>query len=181
MYLLNNEQIRAAIQRDDIGMWCFSEDMLEHSYYYFRLDSEIEKEDKTGVWQRKQLAQDEPLSVLPDQCVRVQSYESFSLSARIFALLGSKTELARRGVDLQHGLTMDPLYPSAGVLATGETAPTYARLEMALVNHSTTTQDVRWGSDALGKICFFNIGDTYPVLPSPRAAKQYKERIDPVN
>jgi len=178
MYLLNRQQILAAIERKDLDIWYLIDERLEHSYYYFTLSPEIEMHDRDGVWKPEILASGVPLTLTPGQCVRVKSFESFSLSARIFALLGSTTDLVLRGLVLQHGLTMDPLYPRAG----RDDVETYGPLRMTLVNNASCDEEVRWGDhgDKIGKICFFDISDTYPVKPSEKAAEQYQERSEPV-
>ena len=99
----------------------------------------------------------------------MRSFEDFALGERVMGIIGGTTDVARRGVGLLHGPFIDPLYPS-GEANTGP-------LWLTLVNHSRSAVSFELG-DRIGKITFYEVSDTYPVVLDPKsvAARAFRDR-----
>ena len=41
----------------------------------------------------------------------------------------------------------------------------FSPLDMALVNHSSHAVEFAWGKQVIAKISFFDVSDTYPIVP----------------
>jgi len=93
--------------------------------------------------------------------VLVLSYESFYLSDRTFAILGPSTDLQKSGLSLRYGQFIDPLFDG--------------KLEVGIHNPFDEEINLKLG-DKLGKLCFFDISDTYPIT-SKRVSDEYAEKL----
>lgn len=165
MYLLNRAQILSAKKTDQLAIDLYEESQLSATAYYARLGATVwMQEDEPTNWYRYVLSDDEPLRIEARTCVRVESYESFGLGSSIFGILGSTSQMAKEGLGLLHGPTIDPRFPNVD-----ESKPKRkcAPVEMALVNHSKDTIELRWPKQVIAKIAFFNVSDTYPIHADP--------------
>jgi deoxycytidine triphosphate deaminase len=176
VYLLNRTQIDKAKKAADLSIGGFSADQLEHTFYYVRLGMTVERSTRDG-WKRQDYRDGDSFELAAGGCVRVRSLETFALSARVFGILGSKSDLADEGVALLHGPFVDPLYPR-GSRKSDAANEVVAPLHLALVNHSQQPFKLTCGHTEIAKLCLFNVADTYPVKlkkGSP-ADKKFQER-----
>ena len=171
MYLLNHDKIKQAVADEASGLKIgdFDEQFLQHTYYYFRLGETFHLQGEDGGWYPQlPLTHSRTLTVGSHECVRVQSLEDFALGERFFAILGGITDMALAGLSVLHGPFVDPHYPRPkGALP----------LKFAIVNHSRAPVELKLG-DRIGKIAFFEISDTYPVIfqHASLAAEVYRDR-----
>ena len=150
MFLLNNNQIlgfQKDPNNDTLYIKQFSQEFLEHTYYYFRLGELYSRSRAEGPWNELS-NKDRILTLEPGEYIRVKSFESFRLSSKIFAIFGASSKMIEFGLRLVHGPFVDPFYDNF--------------LELGLQNHSTEQISLEF-KQKLGKIVFFNIADTYPV------------------
>ncbi len=162
MYLLNSEQITARMKSGALQIGSFSDERLHHTFYYVALGRDIEREDpNTGDWRPERLNEGKVLKIDPGQCVRVKSSETFALKEGVMGVLGSTSRISLKGVALLHGSSIDPTYPPPD--AAGQVL--FSPLDMALVNHSSRAVTFAWGTQVIAKISFFDVSDTYPIVP----------------
>lgn len=171
MYLLNRDRISQAVIDTNSGLRIgeFDKRFLQHTFYYLRLGDAVQLQKDDGNWfPQPPLTDTEPLIISPGECVRVQTFEDFALDARYFAILGGTTDMALDGLSVLHGPFLDPHYPRPK-----NSVP----LKLAIVNCSRAQVTLKLG-DRIGKIAFFEISDTYPVVWEDRslAAEIFRER-----
>jgi len=166
MFLLNDEMILKYKERGWLDIEDFELKLLHPTYYYFRLGKWVQIWDEN----RKEYSFDElgrpgkkVLCIPARGYGLIQSLERFLCSKRVLAIFGQVSALPRRGLRLNHSPTIDPNFKGY--------------LEMGLENLLDNPKEIRYG-DAIGKIAFFDISDTYPVrdVKGTVSARDYKRR-----
>jgi deoxycytidine triphosphate deaminase len=176
MYLLNHDQIRryvAAPRGTYLDIINFDPKRLQHTSYYFSLGREYEILD-SGDSRLLRLDDKTQHLVLPPQGYAViKSHETFMLSDKVIGLIGPISDFVRWGLGLVHSPFIDPMF--------------HGQLELGLLNRLPKAATVRLGQ-AIGKVSFFDISDTYPIeiVPSSAQEEKFKQRYprrddDPVS
>ncbi|HEX9927154.1 MAG TPA: hypothetical protein VGB02_01295 [Pyrinomonadaceae bacterium] len=147
MYLLNDAMIAKYIE-DDNGILDISDYLrknLGHTFYYFRLGSDVTLNGKV-----LKLSEEERfLTLEPNDFAVIKTFERFSLSDNILGIFGQTRELAERGVQVLHSPFIDPRFKN--------------RLILGIKNLGIEKIDLEYEVSKIGKVCFFNISDTYPI------------------
>lgn len=162
MFLLNDLKILEYVKDTPslyLGIKDFEPKQLQHTSYYFRLGPLYST--RTGDSWTELSAKNQVLELKPGDYFKVQSFESFWLSEKIFGILGASSDIVSLGLRLVHAPFLDPLYD--------------APLVLALHNQLSETISVKF-CDTLGKVCFFNISDTYPVRK--RENSSFAKKLD---
>jgi len=149
MFLLNNVQILDLMNdsnQSTLRIKHCDPNKLQHTSYYFRLGPFYAT--RAGESWSTLSEKNRVLELKSGAYYRVQSLESFFLSDKILGIFGPSSDIIKLGLRLVHGPFIDPLYD--------------APLELGLHNPLQDTIHLSF-RDTLGKICFFNIADTYPV------------------
>ena len=165
MFLLNARMIKENnAQHGLLDIRPFHQLHLCPTYYYFSLGSQYRRWDRSKKdWERGDLVPGkEVLNIKEDEFVLIQSQERFRCSKQCFALFGQSSTLIRKGLSLRNSPFIDPNFPD-------EVDPGY--LEIGLKNELNITVKLRLG-DCIGKICFFNISDTYPIADVAGSASE---------
>ncbi len=167
MFLLNDIKILEFVSENPpryLGIKQFDNNQLQHTSYYFRLGpfySSRASDQWTELSSKNQI-----LELKPGDYFKVQSFESFWLSEKIIGFFGASSDIVSLGLRLIHAPFIDPLYDGPLVLG--------------LHNQLKEPISIKFG-DPLGKVCFFDISDTYPVQKREKssfAAKlEYRSRI----
>jgi deoxycytidine triphosphate deaminase len=149
MFLMNHKMISAHIEANDLGIGNFSNECLHQSYYYFRLGHRYQRWDSD-----KNVFQDfvdgtDAICIPPSGYALVESYESFTLSDRVYATISQISDLVLTGLRLNHSNSIDPYFSG--------------KLRMGLQNMLTVPVTISPLS-CIGKILFFNILDSRPIL-----------------
>jgi hypothetical protein len=156
MFLLNDHMIAEHNSPNGIlEIAPFDKTALCPTYYYFRLGAQYRKWIKeTSTWQPRDLSQgNEILNVGANEYLLIQSYERFRCSKQILAIFGQSSALTRKGIKLVHSPFVDPNFP----------APDDAGyLELGLKNELDRPVQLKF-RERIGKICFYNVADTYPI------------------
>ena len=156
MFLLNDKMITTHKKRGGLlSIEPFQNSNLCPTYYYFTLGRQyrlwnVEKND----WHLGELSVgNEVLEVKPKEFVLIQSEERFRCSKQCMAIFGQSSSLIRKGLSLRNSPFIDPNFPD-------EAKAGY--LELGLKNELTKPLRLRLG-ERIGKVCFFNVSDTYPI------------------
>jgi deoxycytidine triphosphate deaminase len=142
---------------------------LHPTFYYFRLGPKYSRFDsKSGKWTDGTLTDEDPqISVEPYEYLLVESLERFRCSEQVLALFSQSSSLVRKGLSLRHSAFIDPNFPAKQ--RTGF-------LEIGLKNEIDAVVDLGLGED-VGKVCFFNVADTYPIgEPKGATGKTFQRR-----
>lgn len=144
---------------------------LNPTYYNFCLGNLFLRwsveDDK---WQRGDLSipGEEVLIIKPNEFLIIQTEERFKCSDQAMGIIGPSTRLNRLGLTLRNSPFIDPNFPA-------EEMPGY--LEFGLKNE--LPREIRLKhKTVIGKVCFFNISDTYPIgnTRKGQAAKDFERR-----
>ena len=165
MFLLNHSLILNHINKKSqvLNIWDFKEQNLEHTFYYFRLGSEGQVNGNPFK------LSDEPenkfLTIKPNDYAIIKTHETFVLSDKILAMFGQSSDLIKKGGQLLHSPFIDPLFQG--------------KLELGIKNISTKDIVLEYKNQIIGKISFFDISDTYPIVLDPKSllSKKFAERF----
>lgn len=94
----------------------------------------------------------------------IRSLETFMLSSKVMAIFGQVSDLSKAGLQLLHSPFIDPTF--------------FGQLELGLANHSGGEVVLEW-KQSIGKVCFFDVSDTYPLSPPKKGkaiARKFEER-----
>lgn len=141
---------------------------MHGTYYYFRLGGPYELWDEGG---HKYITGDlrhggeKTIVIPPNGFVKIKTKEYFRLSNKFLGILGPITNLLSEGLELLHSPFIDPLFRG--------------HLDMAVKNLLNRKAELQLGSD-IGKVAFFDISDTYPIMPpgTTKSAMKYKNRME---
>lgn len=163
MYLLNSTKI-LEYQHQTYGAYLhiknFSEKQLKQTAYYFRLGP-MYKLRNTNNW--IELTIKKPvIEFKPGNYFIVQSFESFRLSEKVLGILGISTDVISLGLRLINAPFIDPCYDRA--------------LQFGLHNPLNETICINF-LDVIGKVCFFDISDTYPIKLDKSLEEKMGERL----
>lgn len=167
MFLLNDQLIRGYVQsgsRSYLDIEPFDEDCLQNTSYYFRLGSHCKESSKQGQPLVELGPQKSKLFIPPGGMAMIRSLETFLLSNKVMAIFGQVSDLTKSGLELMHSPFIDPTF--------------FGQLELGLVNRTNSEVAVEW-QQKIGKVCFFDVSDTYPVFPPSKGkplAKKFEER-----
>ena len=156
MFLLNDRTIIENLHAGGlVQIEPFSENNLCPTYYYFRFGGNYQRwsrEEKR--WIEGELDRtNSVLQVQGDEYLLIQSMEHFKCSKRCLALFGASSRLIRKGLSLRNSPFIDPNFPEEVSLGA---------LELGLKNELNAPVNLYVG-ESIGKMCFFNVGDTFPV------------------
>ena len=160
MFLLNDREIRRHIEdptRSYLDIEPFDEDSLQHTSYYFRLGGQYKFIADGDEAIRELGPQNSSLMIPPGGVVKIWSLEHFNLSGKVLAMFGQISDLTMSGLQLLHSPFIDPTF--------------VGHLELGLINATSRQAQIGWKS-RIGKASFFDISDTYPVLPPSKGKLQ---------
>jgi deoxycytidine triphosphate deaminase len=120
---------------------------LQHTFYYFRLGDGVKKNGKSISLSNKR--EERYLDLEPGDFAVIKTLEKFALSEQLIGIFGQTSELAKNGIQVLHSPFIDPGY-------IGE-------LEIGIKNVGPETFNLEYGASRIGKVCFFDISDTYPI------------------
>lgn len=175
MYLLNASMIEKNNKAKDglLDIQPLENTHLCPTYYYFSLGPQYRRWNRSNkAWELGELEPgNEVLDIHEEEFVLIQSQERFRCSKQCFAIFGQSSGLIRKGLSLRNSPFIDPNFPD-------EVDPGY--LEIGLKNELNITVKLRLG-DSIGKICFFNVSDTYPISDVAGSASEedYSRRSRP--
>ncbi|QXU42138.1 hypothetical protein [Pedobacter sp. D749] len=162
MFLLNHHLILGHIKSNtsSLNIWNFKESNLEHTFYYFRLGSEGQINGNPF----KLDSDNRFLTIEPNDFAIIRTHETFTLSDKIMALFGQSSDLIKKGAQLLHSPFVDPLFKG--------------KLEVGIKNISSKQIVLEYKKQIIGKISFFDISDTYPIVlnPSQLLSEKFKSR-----
>ena len=165
MYLLNNRTIekcisdRACGNNSILDIKHFEPQNLEHTFYYFRLGAKY-KDRLSNNWH--ELTDEGRILKIPgNSYFTIRSLERFETSNQVLGIMGQSTDLIKYGLILVHSPYIDPVYNGPLVLGIHNPLPEEVSLELG---------------QTLGKVSFFNISDTYPIVT--RESSMYTEKLD---
>ena len=152
MFLLNHEMILSYKKEGMLDIQDFEPKLLLPTCYYFRLGKYARLWDQERRdYHLEELGEpgNEVLTIPPGGYALVQSLERFTCSKKVLALFGQISELPRKGLRLNHSPSVDPNFSGY--------------LEMGLENLLNHQRELKFG-DRIGKMLFFDVSDTYPIL-----------------
>lgn len=164
MFLLNHSLILQHINNDssDLNIWQFRQENLEHTFYYFRLGSE-------GIingnpYKLSDDAENSMLTIKPNDYAMIKTHETFVLSNKFMGIFGQSSDLIKKGGQLLHSPFIDPMFKG--------------KLEIGIKNISNKDIVLQYRKQIIGKISFFDISDTYPIVLKPNSllSKKMKDR-----
>lgn len=167
MFLLNDQLIRGYVQegsRAYLGIEPFEEDCLQNTSYYFRLGSHCKESSKPGQPLKELGPQGKILTIPAGGMAMIRSHETFLLSNKVMGIFGQVSDLTKCGLELMHSPFIDPTF--------------FGQLELGIVNRTSSEVAIEW-QQKIGKICFFDVSDTYPVFPPLKGkalASKFEER-----
>src|SRR6266498_1597696 len=150
MFLLNHQLIKNYIESDSsiLGIWEFLLENLQHTFYYFRLGSE--GQINGNPFKLTEGIDTNLLTIEPDDFAIIKSHETFNLSDKILAIFGQPSDLVKKGAQLLHSPFVDPKFKG--------------KLELGIKNISKKPIILEYKKQIIGKISFFDISDTYPII-----------------
>ncbi len=166
MFLLNDLMILNYKEKGHIDIEEMLRSNLHPTYYYFRLgkyvklwNSSLTKIDIIELGE----AGSEILIIPAKGYALIQSLERFICSKKIVAFFSQISALPRRGLKLNHSMSIDPNFRGF--------------LEMGLENILNVPIEIEYGEN-IGKILFFDISDTYPIndIKGTISEKEYERR-----
>jgi deoxycytidine triphosphate deaminase len=107
------------------------------NFYYFRLGAEARGEDVVPI--------KGDITIPKQGFVHVWSMERFTLSDRVLALFGDSTSFVKKGLNLVHGLSVDPGFNGS--------------LLLGIRNNGLAPVVIRPG-EIIGKIIFYDVSDS---------------------
>lgn len=163
MFLLNKALIGGYIddeQDHTLSISPYLDDNLEHTWYYFRLGSEGSLNGKP--FNLSNSINSKFLTLKPNDLAFIKSYETFTLSAKIMGILGQCSEITNMGLQLINSPFIDPKFNKP--------------LRFGLKNLSNEDAILEFGVTKIGKVSFFDISDTYPIIidESSTFAKRFR-------
>ena len=169
MFLLNSTIICEQVRKQNgelLKILNFEPSNLRPTYYYFRLGASVQRWDgHAGARRREVLTLGDSLNLESQEYVLVQAVELFWHSAACFAVLGPASRLIEKGLSMRHSPFIDPTFPGN----------TVGFLDLGLKNELSVPNSITIG-DIIGKICFFNVADTYPIPKSDEIQDEYRRR-----
>ena len=164
MFLLNHQLIRNYVESNSsiLDIWEFTLENLQHTFYYFRLGSEGQIND--NPFKLSEGSGTNLLTIEPNDFALIKSHETFNLSDKILAIFGQPSDLVKKGGQLLHSPFVDPRFKG--------------KLELGIKNIGNKPIILEYKKQIIGKISFFDISDTYPIVvnPNSKIAKKYDER-----
>lgn len=164
MFLLNHQLIRNYVESNSpiLDIWDFKLENLQHTFYYFRLGSE-------GVingnpFKLSKDANNKKLTLQPDDYAIIKTHETFAISEKLISILGQSSDLTKKGLQLIHSPFIDPKFRG--------------KLELGIKNINNKPISLEYKQQIIGKISFFDISDTYPIIvnPNSKIAKKFNSR-----
>jgi deoxycytidine triphosphate deaminase len=160
MFLIPRTLLSSYVKNKELQIDPLLEEGLGETFYYFHIGGML----KAVSPQEKvvDLRYDKIFSIPPHGFVRIYSLEHFRVSQRILGLFSASSEpIQRKGLSVLNSLAIDPGF-------TGF-------LEVGLVNQTEDSVVVQY-KDRIGKILFFDVGDTYVLDDKTRVTKM-KESV----
>ena len=129
------------------------------SFYYFRLGAQAQGAQVIPI--------DGSIKIPKQSAVTVWSMERFTLSDRVLGLFGNSTDFVKKGIQLVHGISVDPGFDGSLVLGVR--------------NNSSSEVSVAYG-EIIGKIMFFDVSDSMlnveEFLKSALTQEKLRQRED---
>lgn len=167
MYLLSHKELRNHIHdayKDYLSIIDFEEEMLQHTFYYFRLGTEYEIKPSQKHTSFNPTGDEQNLLLQPYDYATIRSHETFKLSDKVMGILGQSSDLIRTGLELAHSPFVDPLY--------------HGKLEMGIWNRLSIPVSIKLGQ-VIRKVAFFDVSDSSPikVLEGSIVGQKFKKRV----
>ena len=140
MFLLNSLLITEHLDSEDgiLSIENFISKNLQHTFYYFRLGRESNSNKRNKY-----------LSLSPEEFTTITTCESFHLSKKILGIFGQSSEYAMEGLQVLHSPFIDPGF--------------FGPLTLGVKNCNNIEIILEYNESKIGKVCFFDISDTYPI------------------
>jgi hypothetical protein len=164
MYLLNHQLIHNYVESNSpyLNIWNFKLTNLQHTFYYFRLGSE--GLINGNPFKLSTDPENKLLTLQPDDFAVIKTHETFDISEKLIAIFGQSSDLTKKGLHLIHSPFIDPKFRG--------------KLELGIKNISKNPITLEYQKQIIGKISFFDISDTYPIVlnPNSKIAQKFKAR-----
>ncbi len=166
MFLLSRKVLLQYKTEGLLDIEGFDSQYLLPAHYEFRLGRSVQLwNGKVRDYTVKALGDPgrEILDIPPGGYAIIMSLERFKLSKRVLGIFGQISTLVQRGLRLNHSPTIDPTFSGY--------------LEMGVENLLNKPTEMRYG-DAIGKVLFFDISDTYPIpsIKGTRGENNFRRR-----
>jgi len=155
MYLLNSLLIHSYINDDNsaLNIEPYLRKNLQHTFYYFRLGSEGTHNGKAFKLSNKR--EDKHIVLKPGDFATIKTHESFYFTEQIMGIFGQTSDLSKEGIQVLHSPFIDPGFKG--------------QLKLGIKNLNNVDFTLTYEETIIGKICFFDISDTYPINISKRS------------
>lgn len=164
MFLLNHQLILNYVKSNSsiLDIWNFKLENLQHTFYYFRLGSE--GLINGNPFKLSTDSNNKLLTLQPDDFAIIKTHETFTISEKLIAIFGQSSDLTRKGLQLIHSPFVDPKFRG--------------KLELGIKNINNKPISLEYKQQIIGKISFFDISDTYPIVvnPNSKIAKKFISR-----
>lgn len=164
MFLLNHQLIRNYVESNSsiLDIWNFKLENLQHTFYYFRLGSE--GLINGNPFKLSADSNNKALTLQPNDFAIIKTHETFAISEKLIAIFGQSTDLTKKGLQLVHSPFVDPKFKG--------------KLELGIKNINNKPISLEYKQQIIGKISFFDISDTYPIVvnPNSKIAKKFDKR-----
>ena len=138
MFLISKLMFDAVYRQKYVTIENYHSDNHYETFYYFRLGAK----DKDG---RPDASEYASVTVPKNGLVRVWSLETFRFSERVWGLFGGPSDIAKKGLQLLHGPSIDPTFSGS--------------LELALANATSQDVEIKVGEN-IGKLHLFDVSDS---------------------
>lgn len=174
MYLLNRDLIRKYVDLPTapICIKNFISDNLQHTFYYFTLGAEVVLSNESNprglpikLGNNTEDPNDDFLILKPGDFATIKTQETFKIDDDIIGILGQCGDLIKEGLLLIHSPFVDPLF--------------HGHFRFGIKNIGFKNATLEFGKSIIGKVCFFNISDTYPIsiIKNSIIDKKFKEEF----
>ena len=167
MFLLKRDLLIHYVEKQLIDISPFSHASCGATFYYFRLAPVIRvyESGRETLIDMKSRAHNGHYNLPANAFAEVQSLEHFNAKLRVYASIGQPTDIALRGLQLVHGPTLDPTF--TGQLKFG-------------IRNLLDTENKLSLSEPIGKLCFFDVSDTYQITQPPGEKEKFEQRASPI-
>jgi deoxycytidine triphosphate deaminase len=149
MYLLNSLLINSYVESESTTLFIkeYLSKNLQHTFYYFRLGSEGTHKGKPFELSNRR--ESKHLTLEPGDFAVIKTHEAFFLSEQILGIFGQSSDLAKEGLQVLHSPFIDPGFKG--------------QLKFGIKNLNNIAVSLEFAVSLIGKVCFFDISDTYPI------------------
>jgi deoxycytidine triphosphate deaminase len=149
MFLLNSLLIHSYVESESptLNIAPYLAKNLQHTFYYFRLGSEGTINGKPFKLSNKR--EEKHLTLEAGDFATIKTHEAFYFSEQILGIFGQSSDLSKDGLQVLHSPFIDPGFKG--------------QLKFGIKNLNNVPISLEYEVTRIGKICFFDISDTYPI------------------